>query len=110
MPWPTSERMIEKPSDSTVTLDRGRDVAEVVWRPRLLGAGQQRVLGHVEETAGLRVHGTDRHGDRGVRHPAVLGDPDVERDDVAALQLVGPGIPWTTIEFGEAQIDPGKPR
>ncbi len=22
----------------------------------------------------------------------------------------GPGIPWTTIEFGEAQIEPGKPR
>ena len=21
-----------------------------------------------------------------------------------------PGIPWTTIEFGEVQIEPGKPR
>ena len=22
----------------------------------------------------------------------------------------GPGMPWTTIAFGEAQIEPGKPR
>ena len=24
--------------------------------------------------------------------------------------LYGPGMPWTIIEFGEAHIDPGKPR
>src|SRR4051794_9023489 len=26
------------------------------------------------------------------------------------LSSYGPGMPWTTIEFGEAQIEPGKPR
>ncbi len=26
------------------------------------------------------------------------------------LHWYGPGMPWTTIELGEAQIEPGKPR
>ena len=27
-----------------------------------------------------------------------------------SARVTSPGIPWTTSEFGEAQIEPGKPR
>ena len=72
-------------------LDRVGDVAEPITGDALLDTGEERLLGRLEQ---VRRGGADRaDGERagGVRDPAVERDADVEGDDVAALELVGPG-------------------
>ena len=103
--------MTESPSASTDALDRGADVAEMVAGADLLDPGEERCPGSRRADAWPAVSiGPIGKVIARVGDPAVLGHADVDREDVAALQLVGPGIPCTTIEFGEAQIEPGKPR
>jgi hypothetical protein len=65
----------------------------MIARPCLIGAGEKRALRCFEQPARFRLHRSD--GNRGgrVRDPAVLGDADVEGDDVATLQLIGAGDP-----------------
>ena len=91
-------------------LDGGRDVLDVVAGPGLLDAGRERRLADLEQPLGLVVDLAHGEGVGGVRHEAVEGHADVDRDDVAVLERVRPGMPWTTIEFGDVQIAAGKPR
>jgi hypothetical protein len=67
MPWPTSDRTTENPRSST-------------W-----------ALGGLHETFGYRGDRADRKGPGGVGDPAVEHDADVDREDVAALEHIGPG-------------------
>ena len=110
MPWPTSERTIERPCGLDVLLDGVGDVAEAVADAALLDGGEQRALGHVQQLQRDRRDVADREGAGGVGDPAVLHDADVDGQDVAARELELAGMPWTTMSFGEAQIEPGKPR
>jgi hypothetical protein len=41
--------------------------------------------------------------------PSLMTPTSIERTS-PRFSSYGPGIPCTTIEFGEAQIEPGKPR
>ena len=91
-------------------LDGRRDVADVVAGSRLGDPGRERRLADVEQPLRLGVDLAHRERVRGVGHEAVERHADVDRDDVAVLERYEPGIPWTTIEFGDAQIEAGKPR
>ena len=58
----------------------------------------------------LRLVGdlADRERVRGVADEAAERDADVDREDVAlARARTGPGMPCTTIAFGDVQIDAG---
>src|SRR3954449_3645962 len=70
-----------------------RHVPQTLARRALLDGVEQRLLGHVEQLRGDRRDGTDGERPRGVGHPAVLDDADIDADDVAALELVGAGDP-----------------
>ena len=91
-------------------LNGGGDVLDVVPGACLLDAGRERGLAHLEQPLGLVVDLSHREGVGGVRHEAVERHADVDRDEVTSSSAYGPGIPWTTIEFGEVQIAAGKPR
>ena len=68
-------RMIESPSRSTRRLDRVRDVAQVVAGLRLLAMPSKSASRVVTSSSGSAWSGViaDRHRDRGVGHPAVVG-------------------------------------
>ena len=55
MPWPTSERTIERPVGLDVLLHGVRDVAEAVADAALLDGVEQRALGDVEQLRGDRA-------------------------------------------------------
>ena len=76
----------------------------------LRDARVQRLLGHAQQVLRLRADLADGERPGRVGDPAVERHADVDRDDVAVLEAIGPGIPCTTIALGEAQIEPGKPR
>ena len=73
-------------------LDRGGDVAEVVARAAS-ARRRRRAPPRVTSSSFARVgiDRPDRDRDRRVGDPAVLDHADVDREDVAALQLVGAG-------------------
>ena len=85
--------MIEKPSASTCCLDRVRDVAEAVAGDALRHGREQRALGRLEQLLRDRRDRPDRERARRVGDPAVEHDADVDREDVAALELVRPRDP-----------------
>ena len=92
-------------------LHRVRDVAQAVARPALLDGVEQRRLGDVQQLAGDR-RDRARPGTCGPRRrPSRPGRRRRRsRSRRRARACTGPGMPWTTIELGEAQIEPGKPR
>ena len=49
----------------------------------------------------------DREGPGRVGDEAVERHADVDGEDVAVLELQAPGIPCTTIEFGDRQVAAG---
>ncbi len=83
--------MTERPSISTARWIAAETSPEVVARPHLLDPGEKRGLGHVEELTRLRADRAHRHRHRGIGNPAVLDHADVDREDIAPLQLVGAG-------------------
>jgi hypothetical protein len=91
-------------------LDGVGDVAEPVADLALLHRGEQRPLRDLEQLARDGRDRADGKGDGAVGDPAPVDHADVDGDDVPARERVGPGIPCTTIEFGEAQMEPVKPR
>ena len=74
-------------------LHRMRDVAEMAARAALLHRQEKRLLGGGQELARDRADRADREGAGRVGHPAVADHPHVDRQDVAATELVGPGDP-----------------
>ncbi len=76
-----------------VMLDRVTDVADVVAGHTLRHRQVQRLLGDGQQLLRDRRDRADREGARGVCHPAVLDDADVDRQDVPALERVGAGDP-----------------
>ena len=79
----------------------------MVAEPRLLDARPEGGLARLEQPLRLLGDLPDRERPRGVRDEAVERDADVEREDVAGFSSYAPGIPCTTIAFGEAQIAAG---
>src|SRR5215212_3265273 len=71
-----------------VPLDRVRDVTEAIARHALRHRREQRLLGRLEQLLRDRRDRPDRERARGIRDPAVVHDADVDRQDVAALELV----------------------
>jgi hypothetical protein len=91
-------------------LDRRRDVPDTVVHLRLLDPCREGGLGDLEQPLVLRRDVADAECVRGIGHVAVERDADVDREEVAVLDDICPGIPWTIIAFGEMQIAFGKPR
>ena len=70
----------------------------------------ERLLADLEQALRLRRDLADRERVGGVGDEAVEGHADVDREDVALLQaLYSPGIPCTTMSFGDRQSEAGKP-
>ncbi len=88
-------------------LDRVRDVGEPVADAALLDPGRERGLAALEQALGLLGDLADRERVGRVRDEAVERHADVHGEDVAVAQRVHAGMPWTTISFGEAQIEAG---
>jgi hypothetical protein len=76
-----------------VVLDRERDVTEVVAHAACVHSVEQGLPGDLQQAGGDRRDRPDRQGDRGIRDPALVHDAHVDRQDVAAGQLVGAGNP-----------------
>ena len=74
-----------------IGLDGGADVAEGGAGADLRDAAHQRLMGHVDQAFGAS-HGLagDEHA-RGVAVPAIEDHRDVDVQDVAVLELLGPG-------------------
>ena len=89
-----------------------RDVPDAVACPRLLDARIQRRAAGLQELLGLgRISPTANvHAESATKPPSVT--PTSTETTSPAARVYSPGIPCTTIEFGETQIDadiPGTP-
>ena len=88
-------------------LDRGRDVPDPVAGLRLGDPCGERVLADVEQPLCL---GVDRSDAEGVAASAMAPSRTAPTSTVIrspSATRYGPGMPWTTIEFGEMQISAG---
>ena len=100
--------MTLKPASSVTVWTALRDVADRVAEPRLLDPGLERRLARVEQALRLGRDRADRERPGRVGDEAVERHADVDGEDVAVLRAsAGPGIPWTTIAFGERQVAAG---
>jgi len=90
-----------------VLLHRGGDVADAVARLCLGDPGGERVAAGLEQPLGLLGDVADGEGEGAVGDVAVQRDADVDRDQIAVGDLVGAGIPCTTMSFGDVQIAAG---
>jgi len=91
-------------------LDGVRDVADVVPDAGLLDARVARVLADLEQPPRLVGDLTDPERVCAVRDQSVEVIPTSTEIRSPSSTRCEPGIPWTTIEFGEMHVAAGKPR
>src|SRR3954453_19828818 len=110
MPWPTRERMIERPSDSTCCWIAAETSPR--WLPGRTCSAPAKRASRVT-SSNLRASGFTGPTETVVAASATqpsLVTPTSSEMTSPRFSSYGPGMPWTTMEFGEAQIEPGKPR
>ena len=91
-------------------LDRVRDVAHAVARTRALDARVQRRLGPAQQVVGgVLISPTANVRAASATQPSSVTPTSTEMIS-PRREPVGPGMPCTTSESGEVQIEPGKPR
>ena len=110
IPWPTRVRTIERPAPSTCSC--------IAWEtsPSLLPTRHRSTADSSASsvvTSSLRATGvigpTGNVRAASATHPSWTTPMSSEMMSPRP-SLYRPGMPCTIIEFGEAQIDPGKPR
>ena len=102
--------MIEKPSDSTCCWIAAETSPR--WLPGRTWSAPAKSAAWVTSSS-LRASGWTGPTDTVVAASATqpsLVTPTSSEMTSPRLSSYGPGMPCTTIEFGDAQIDPGKPR
>ena len=87
MPWPTSERTIERPSASTYFWTALETSPRRLPTRHCSTAAKSEPSRDLEQLGRDRGDVADREGAGGVGDPAVLDDADVDAEDVAAGEL-----------------------
>ena len=100
-----------EPLSLDVLLYGVRDVAEAVAGPALLDGGEQRALGARNRRVAIgETKPTGKVRAASATHPSYM-NADVDREDVAARELVGPGNAVHDDRVGDVQeFEPGNPR